>query len=157
MLCSLNYLFLKIEISCTISTRCNPTQMKVGLDLDTDEQHVRAVRSAIGPGMSLMVDANHAYSLKEAAELCRRIQDCNIAFFEEPVSPEFYGQYSELRSKTSIPVAGGECEYLAHGFKATFIFVHTCFLSKRQKSTFSLTLSRTWTPMPPGVTNTQED
>ena len=92
--------------------------MKVGLDLDTDEQHVRAVREAVGPGMALMVDANHAYSLREAAELSRRIEDCNIAFFEEPVSPEFYGQYAELRTKTSIPIAGGECEYLSHGFKA---------------------------------------
>ena len=30
---------------------------------------------------------------------------------------EFYHQYSELRMRTSIPIAGGECEYLRFGFK----------------------------------------
>jgi len=93
-------------------------KMKVGLDLDRDEKHVKAVRRAIGPEMELMVDANHAYSLAEAVELSRRIECCNIGFFEEPVSPEYYSQYRELRTKTSIPIAGGECEYLTHGFKA---------------------------------------
>ena len=47
-------------------------QMKVGLDLDRDEKHVKAVRRAIGPEMELMVDANHAYSLAEAVELSRQ-------------------------------------------------------------------------------------
>ena len=46
--------------------------MKVGLDLERDEKHVKAVRRAIGPAMELMVDANHAYSLAEAVELSRQ-------------------------------------------------------------------------------------
>ena len=33
------------------------------------------------------------------------------------MSPEYYDQYAQLRSKTSIPIAGGECEYLRFGFK----------------------------------------
>ena len=49
--------------------------------------------------------------------MCSKVEDQNISFFEEPVSPEFYHQYAELRLKTSIPIAGGECEYLRHGFK----------------------------------------
>ena len=50
-------------------------------------------------------------------DIFRHVEDQNIAFFEEPVSPEFYQQYAELRLRTSIPIAGGECEYLRHGFK----------------------------------------
>lgn len=46
-----------------------------------------------------------------------KLEHCRIGFFEEPVSPEFYGQYAELRLRTSIAIAGGECEYLRHGFK----------------------------------------
>jgi len=48
--------------------------------------------------------------------LCRKIEPFNISWFEEPISPEFYDQYRELRDKTSIPIAGGECEYLRFGF-----------------------------------------
>jgi D-galactarolactone cycloisomerase len=63
-----------------------------------------------------MVDANHAYSLREAVELAKKMEQHQITWFEEPVSPEFYDQYRELRNKTSIPIAGGECEYLRYGF-----------------------------------------
>ncbi len=91
-------------------------KMKVGLSIETDLHHVQAVRQAIGDNVQLMVDANHAYSLREAAELAKSIEPYEIGWFEEPVSPEFYGQYRELRSKTSIPIAGGECEYLRYGF-----------------------------------------
>ena len=63
-----------------------------------------------------MVDSNHAYSLREATELARKIEPYEISWFEEPVSPEFYDQYAQQRNKTSIPIAGGECEYLRYGF-----------------------------------------
>lgn len=91
-------------------------KMKVGLAIEADIQNVQAVRAAIGDDIPLMVDANHAYSLREASELARRIEPYNISWFEEPVSPEFYHHYRELRGKTSIPIAGGECEYLRYGF-----------------------------------------
>lgn len=92
-------------------------KMKVGFSIKADLEHVKAVRRAIGSDVKLMVDANHAYSLREAAELARKIEPYDISWFEEPVSPEFYHQYRDLRSKTSIPIAGGECEYLRYGFQ----------------------------------------
>ncbi|MEK9603377.1 MAG: mandelate racemase/muconate lactonizing enzyme family protein [Flavobacteriaceae bacterium] len=91
-------------------------KMKVGLSINEDVQHVKNVRAAIGPDIQLMVDSNHAYSLREALELARKIEPYDITWFEEPVSPEFYDQYAQLREKTSIPIAGGECEYLRFGF-----------------------------------------
>ena len=92
-------------------------KMKVGLDVETDLRHVRAVRQAIGADIELMVDANHAYSLSEALSLARQIEPLGIGFFEEPLSPEDYDGYRELRQRTSIAIAGGECEYLLAGFR----------------------------------------
>ena len=92
-------------------------KMKVGLGVATDVKHVRAVRAAIGADMQLMVDANHAYSLSEALSFARQIEELDISFFEEPVSPEDYEGYRELRQRTPIPIAGGECEYLLAGFR----------------------------------------
>lgn len=91
-------------------------KMKVGLSIKADVEHVKNIRKAIGEDIQLMVDSNHAYSLREALELARKIEPYNISWFEEPVSPEFYDQYAQLRNKTSIPIAGGECEYLRYGF-----------------------------------------
>ena len=92
-------------------------KMKVGLGLETDLRHVRAVRRAIGDEPQLMVDANHGYSRSEAFAFARQIEALNISFFEEPVSPEDYEGYRELRGRTTIPIAGGECEYLLAGFR----------------------------------------
>lgn len=91
-------------------------KIKVGLTLEKDIENVKRIREAIGPDIKLMVDANHAYNLREAVQLCKEIEQYNIGWFEEPISPEYYHQYNELRSKTSIPISGGECEYLRFGF-----------------------------------------
>ncbi|PWJ41791.1 mandelate racemase/muconate lactonizing enzyme family protein [Sediminitomix flava] len=96
------------------------TKMKVGLGIEQDLEYIRLIRDAIGPDMKLMIDSNHAYSYREALELSRRCEAYNIGWFEEPVSPEDYEGYSRLRKQSSIPVAGGECEYLKHGFKRLF-------------------------------------
>ncbi len=91
-------------------------KMKVGLGVKQDRENVQEVRLAIGDDVELMIDANHAYSLREAVQLARLVEEYRIGWFEEPVSPEFYDQYQQLRDKTSIPIAGGECEYLRYGF-----------------------------------------
>jgi len=92
-------------------------KMKVGLGIERDIELVGKIRETIGNDINLMVDSNHAYNLREAIQLANGIEKYNIGWFEEPISPEFYDQYYELRLKTSIPIAGGECEYLRYGFQ----------------------------------------
>ena len=91
-------------------------KMKVGLGIKQDISLVKLVREAIGPDVKLMIDANHAYNLVEAVKLAKAVEKYDIFWFEEPISPEYYSQYEELRNKTTIPIAGGECEYLKYGF-----------------------------------------
>jgi len=91
-------------------------KMKVGLGIKADYENVKRMREVIGEDIELMVDSNHAYTFREAVLLANKIEPFNISWFEEPISPEFYKQYSELRNKTTIPISGGECEYLRFGF-----------------------------------------
>lgn len=95
-------------------------KMKVGHSLAQDVKNVRAVRAAIGADMALMIDANHAFNRAEARLLCGELEDSNLGWFEEPLSPEDYAGYAALRRQTRIPLAAGECEYLVHGFKRLF-------------------------------------
>lgn len=95
-------------------------KMKVGLGIAKDVEYTTAIKKAIGDDVELMIDSNHAYSLKEAIQLCNRLRDLDISWFEEPVSPEHYRGYRQLRENTSIPIAGGECEYLRYGFLQLF-------------------------------------
>lgn len=99
-------------------------KMKVGLGLKEDIENIQAVRGAIGPDIELMIDANHAFSIREALQLSHAVEKYNIGWFEEPISPEDYNGYKQLRMKTDIPIAAGECEYLRFGFLD--IFQHKC-------------------------------
>ncbi len=92
-------------------------KMKVGLGIERDVKNVSAVRNAIGQDVKLAVDSNHAYNVREASELARKIEPLDILWFEEPISPDDYEGYRELRTRTTIPLAGGECEFRCDGFK----------------------------------------
>lgn len=107
----------KKEVEQYLAMGFKAIKMKVGLGVEKDYQHVKKMRQLIGDDIQLMVDSNHAYTLNEASALARKIEPFNISWFEEPISPEFYEQYHELRTKTTIPIAGGECEYLRFGFQ----------------------------------------
>ena len=92
-------------------------KMKIGLGIETDLRLVRAVHAAIEGRAELMVDANCAYSLNEALRLAKLLEPFDIGWFEEPLSPEDYAGYRELRGRTTIPIASGENEYLVTGFR----------------------------------------
>ena len=63
-----------------------------------------------------MVDANHAYNLSDALYVGRGLDEMNIYWFEEPVAPEDYEGYNELKQKLKINIAGGEAEFTKYGW-----------------------------------------
>ena len=91
-------------------------KMKVGLGIEQDVKNVTAIRKAIGPDVKLGIDSNHAYNVREAVELAHKVEPLDIMWFEEPISPDDYEGFKELKSKTTIPLAAGECEFRANGF-----------------------------------------
>ena len=74
-------------------------KMKVGLGPKEDLKLVQAVRNSIGKDFKLMVDANHAYNLKDALYVGKGLDELDIYWFEEPVAPEDYNGYRELKKK----------------------------------------------------------
>lgn len=95
-------------------------KLKIGFGVAEDTALIRAVREAVGPGISLMLDANHGFDALEAIALGRAVADCDIGWFEEPVVPDDLGSYEEVRRGQPIPVAGGECEFTRWGFREVF-------------------------------------
>jgi len=106
----------EVEAKLYLEKGFKAIKMKVGLGISKDVSNVKHLRSIIGYDIKLMIDSNHAYTYTDALELSKKLEKYEISWFEEPVSPEFYEQYAELRQKTTIPIAGGECEYLRFGF-----------------------------------------
>src|ERR1700733_14135174 len=92
-------------------------KLKLGFGLDEDVRLCETVRRAIGPGIRIMVDANHAYDALGAIRLGRLIEPLDIAWFEEPVPPEDLAGYREVKAALQIPIAGGEAEFTRWGFR----------------------------------------
>src|SRR5207249_3024217 len=82
-----------------------------------DVRNVRAVRAAIGSDRLLAMDANHAYDAGQAIRLGRKLEACDLAWFEEPVVPEDVDGYCQVKAALRIPIAGGETEYARWGFR----------------------------------------
>lgn len=81
---------------------------------------VRAMRQAIGPDAGLMIDLNCGYDLDTALEAARRWAEYDIFWLEEPLSPYLVEPLARLRAAVDIPIAAGENEFTAHGFKPLF-------------------------------------
>ena len=96
-------------------------KLKLGFGLDDDVRLCHAVRQAIGDGIAIMIDANHAYDATAAIRLGRRIEALDISWFEEPVPPEDLAGYREVRRELRIPIAGGEAEFTRWGFRGLIV------------------------------------
>jgi L-alanine-DL-glutamate epimerase-like enolase superfamily enzyme len=87
-------------------------KMKVGTGwgtaADRDVRRVERVRDTIGPDAELFVDANGAYTAKQALRLCSAFERCNVSWFEEPVSSDDLDGLRSVRRATAIDVAAGE-------------------------------------------------
>jgi L-alanine-DL-glutamate epimerase-like enolase superfamily enzyme len=85
-------------------------KMKVGRDPAQDRGRVRAVRQALGDAPALFVDANGAYTRKEALAFARAFADDGVSWFEEPVSSDDLQGLRWLRDRgpPGMQIAAGE-------------------------------------------------
>jgi L-alanine-DL-glutamate epimerase-like enolase superfamily enzyme len=87
-------------------------KMKIGTNWGRDErrdlERVTAAREALGPEVDLYVDANGAYSVKQALRLAEPFADLGVAWFEEPVSSDDLQGLRRIRDRAPIEIAAGE-------------------------------------------------
>jgi L-alanine-DL-glutamate epimerase-like enolase superfamily enzyme len=76
-----------------------------------DAKRVRLAREAAGPDFAIAIDANQGYTVVQALEFCRLVQDLDIAWFEEPVRWENDRRsLRDVRMRGGIPVCAGQSE-----------------------------------------------
>jgi D-galactarolactone cycloisomerase len=78
-----------------------------------DEAIVSAAREAVGKDSLLMVDAGASDAFwprnyKWALRTGEMLAGFDVAWFEEPLSPDALGDYVALRRAARVPIAGGE-------------------------------------------------
>lgn len=66
------------------------------------------IRKTFGDDVTLYADANGSYTVKEGIEIGKRLQDQNVAIFEEPCFFEQYEDNKKVADALQMKVAGGE-------------------------------------------------
>jgi L-alanine-DL-glutamate epimerase-like enolase superfamily enzyme len=79
-------------------------KVKVGLDLSSDIERVRAVRSELGESFSIAVDANAGWTESEATQALPALEKLNINAFEQPLRRGDFQGCARLRARTRIPI-----------------------------------------------------
>lgn len=92
-------------------------KMRLGRSYEEDVEAVRAVRAAIGPDHDLLVDGSMRYDLSAALRIEKTLAEERVFWFEEPFEPEELDLYDALRRQVATPLAAGENEFGAQGFR----------------------------------------
>jgi L-alanine-DL-glutamate epimerase-like enolase superfamily enzyme len=88
-------------------------KMKIGREPGRDPQRVSVARRAIGPDVGLLVDANGAYSRKQALDMSEHLAESVVTWFEEPVSSDDLDGLRLMRDRApaGIEITAGEYGY----------------------------------------------
>src|SRR6266851_1070685 len=88
------------------------TQMAVdGLTPAQEIERIRAIRSAVGPDVALMVDINQRWSVHEAISIGSRIEDLGLAWLEDPTAATDHQGLAQIAVALAMPVCAGEYLY----------------------------------------------
>jgi D-arabinonate dehydratase/D-galactarolactone cycloisomerase len=92
-------------------------------DPTDDLNLVKAIRQEVGEAITLMVDVNCGYhaDVATALRVGRQLEALNIAWYEEPLSPDHVEGYRTLAAALDMPVAAGEASFTRYDFRDLFV------------------------------------
>lgn len=104
---------LQMQLAGWVKQGITRVKMKVGRDAKADVGRVREARRAIGPEAAFFVDANGAYSRKQALQQAEAFAEFNVSWFEEPVSSDDLAglRFVRDRAPAGMEIAAGEYGY----------------------------------------------
>jgi L-alanine-DL-glutamate epimerase-like enolase superfamily enzyme len=85
-------------------------KVKAGAERETEVlvERIRAIRTAIGPDISLRLDVNGAWDLATAEDRLDAIARFDIEYVEQPLPPDDIDGLAGLRRRVTVPVAADE-------------------------------------------------
>lgn len=78
-------------------------------------ERVKAVREAVG-NLNIFIDAHASLAVSDAVKWGLKLQELDIAFFEEPVVSYNPEETLEVKRRLNVPIAGGERLYCKQDF-----------------------------------------
>ncbi|MEX0844301.1 MAG: o-succinylbenzoate synthase, partial [Balneolaceae bacterium] len=82
-------------------------KLKVGRDFSVESKIIKQLRTQF-PRIKIRIDANEAWTKKEAIQNLKALEALNIEYCEQPVSRENLSDLKEVKEAVKIPVAADE-------------------------------------------------
>ena len=108
------------EIKGYVAKGFNAIKMRIGgmdKSLGDSINRVAAVRKAVSPDVEIMLDAHGSMGVAHAIKLAKAMEQFNVTWLEEPVSPDDKKGMAEVRAASSTPIAAGEREFTRYDFR----------------------------------------
>lgn len=91
-------------------------KVKIGFGAARDERILTEARESLGQQVTLVADANQAWTLPEAIEMTALLRAFDVAWIEEPIRGDRLRDLETLHDKTGVRIATGENIYGRTGF-----------------------------------------
>lgn len=105
------------EAAAIVALGFRAYKMRAGIGPEKDVEAVRRTRSAVGPDLDLMVNADawwrmgdRNYARPTVDSIAAQMAEYRIAWLEEPLPPEDHDAYRRLKELDLVPIAAGEHE-----------------------------------------------
>ena len=91
----------------------NCLKMKVGVNPELDVARLAAVRNAVGKDIVIRIDANQAWTPKQAVKLLNRMQEqgLDIELVEQPVAAHDFAGLKYVTERSYVPVLADEAVF----------------------------------------------
>jgi L-alanine-DL-glutamate epimerase-like enolase superfamily enzyme len=89
-------------------------KVKLGETPESDIARVKAIREAVGPGVSLRTDANQAWTVANAIRTLRGLEPYRVQFCEQPVPYWDWAGLKQIRNNSPVPVMADESVHSPH-------------------------------------------
>jgi L-talarate/galactarate dehydratase len=100
---------LLVNAQASIEKGIGGIKLKVGQpDCAKDIARVAAVRTHLGEGAPIMVDANQQWDRPTAQRMCRTFEPFNLVWIEEPLDAYDHEGHAALAAQFDTPIATGE-------------------------------------------------
>ncbi len=80
-------------------------------------EQISAAREAVGPKIDILVDMHGRYDAVTGHAVAKKLEPLNLLWLEEPIPAENIEAYKLISESTTTPIAVGENQYLAYGFR----------------------------------------
>ena len=84
--------------------------------IDAGIDAVRAMRTALGPSVGIMIDCHSFFDVEQSVAVAGRLEPYNLTWYEEPVPPERVDDTVAIHRRIKQPMAGGEVLFGLSGF-----------------------------------------